>query len=135
MLSFLQFWDKCTIKQYDNHVLSFSFVKKYVGSQFFVLFGLCNDVCTIAFYSTWRKCWRGRSNLGRFLDDISLYPQIHVRSIDIVCSTCTCQRTSRYNKYYLQFSFSDFIPVAQTLSDSNIYLKEIVGYAVTYFKK
>ena len=32
------------------------------------------------------------------------------------------------------FTFADFIPSAQTLSDWNIYLKEMVGYIVTFIK-
>lgn len=32
------------------------------------------------------------------------------------------------------FTFADFIPSAQTLSDWNIYLKELIGYVVTYIK-
>ena len=32
------------------------------------------------------------------------------------------------------FTFADFIPSAQTLSDWNIYIKELVGYVVTSLK-
>ena len=32
------------------------------------------------------------------------------------------------------FTFADFIPSAQTLSDWNVYVKELVGYVVTSIK-
>ncbi len=61
----------------------------------------------------------------------------HMRRALLICKKANLEVVPYPCNYFAGkglFTFSDFIPSAQTLSDWNIYLKEIVGYVVTSIK-
>ena len=61
----------------------------------------------------------------------------HMRRALLICKKANLDVVPYPCNYFAGkgiFTFADFIPSAQTLSDWNIYIKELVGYIVTSFK-
>lgn len=61
----------------------------------------------------------------------------HMRRALLICKKANLEVVPYPCNYFAGkglFTFADFIPSAQTLSDWNIYIKELVGYVVTSIK-